>query len=69
MQKAQTLPTLPFGQPPPQIDASGHRGLGEVGRAHRYDSITIPVSATTNSLTSIDDLVLAWRRPTRQRKR
>jgi hypothetical protein len=42
MRNAQTLPTLPFGQPAPQIDASGHHGLVALGRRHRCRSTIIP---------------------------
>jgi hypothetical protein len=42
MRNAQTLSTLPFGHPAPQVDTGAHHGLVEV---HRYGSITIPVPA------------------------
>jgi hypothetical protein len=48
MRNTQTLSTLPFGQPAPQVDAGGHHGLVEVGRRHRCRSTIIPVPAAPN---------------------
>jgi hypothetical protein len=48
MRNAQTLPTLPFGQPAPQVDAGGYHSLVALGRRHRCRSTIIPVLAAPN---------------------
>jgi hypothetical protein len=48
MRNAQTLATLPFGQPAPQVDAGGYHVLVEVGRRYRSGTIPMPALGVTS---------------------